>query len=366
MKKILLASTLKPLDDTRMYEKFGVSLSKFYQVIILGFGSSKPKDQANIEFESLYKGESKSYIRFLTLRNFHRKLIYHQPDIIIVHSPELLPVAGWYALFHQVKIIYDVRENYFNNIRYQPNYSLILRYILSLTVRLMEYTSNIFVSSYILAEKCYHDEFSFHKKNYQIIQNKFVLPEDLDKTSKEKSQSGFKFIYTGTISEVYGIWEAINFINQINKIEVSATLEIIGHVVSNNLLEKLNNAIRDKHYIQLQYGNPLVSHRIILEKLQKADFAILPYKPNKSTWGCIPTKMFECIALEIPMLVQQNKNWENLCNSYPAAHFVDFSKLDPYELLEELKSKKFYKNKPQREVLWKEEEKKLLAFVAES
>ena len=349
-----------------MYEKFGISLSKFYQVIILGFGSAQPKVQANIEFESLYKGDSKSYNRFFALKNFYKKLLFHQPNIIIVHSPELLPVAGWYAISHKVKIIYDVRENYFNNIRYQANYSFFPKLTLSVAVRSVEHISKLFVSAYILAEKCYQEEFSFHKKKYQVIQNKFVAPEGLNKFQKAKSQSDFKFIYTGTISGVYGIWEAIHFIEETNKIEISATLDIVGHVVSDKLLEELRLAIKDKYYIKLQSGNPLVSHHIVLEKLLEADFAILPYQPNKSTWGCIPTKMFECIALEIPMLVQKNKNWESLCEIYPAAHFIDFSNFDPQSVLDELKSKKFYKNKPNEEVLWKEEEKKLLALVAES
>ena len=365
MKKILLASTLKPLDDTRMFEKFGLSLSRFYKVIILGFGNSIPENRASIIFNTLYNGNSKSLVRFLSIFTFYKKLLIHKPDIVIVHSPELLISAGVFTIFYRKKTIYDVRENYYFNIKYQSNFNVISRFLLSVSVRLIEYCSNLFIDCYILAEKCYDRELSFHKKKYIVLENKFILPQNVYFESLANKKTEFKFIFTGTISKVYGIWEAIDFIDKIQLYESEATLEIVGHVVSNNLLLELQNNIKDKPYIQLNADNSLVPHKLIIEKLLASDFAILSYQPNRSTKKCIPTKMYECISLKIPMIIQKNDYWKTLCNKYMAAYFLDFNEFNPAIILEEIKKFDFYTNKAKEEVLWVEEEKKLLNLISE-
>ncbi|MBK7653563.1 MAG: hypothetical protein IPJ20_26520 [Flammeovirgaceae bacterium] len=46
-RRIVLASILKPIDDTRMFEKLGTSLStvKDYEVFIIGYPTTTPLNQ---------------------------------------------------------------------------------------------------------------------------------------------------------------------------------------------------------------------------------------------------------------------------------------------------------------------------------
>ncbi len=51
-KRIVISSTLKPVDDIRSYRKIGDSLGKTnnYDVKIIGYGSKKTSDNPNIQF----------------------------------------------------------------------------------------------------------------------------------------------------------------------------------------------------------------------------------------------------------------------------------------------------------------------------
>ena len=57
MKKrtIVIASVLKPIDDTRMFEKFGMSLSDSgnYNVVIIGYPSKAIPSYPNVRFITL-------------------------------------------------------------------------------------------------------------------------------------------------------------------------------------------------------------------------------------------------------------------------------------------------------------------------
>jgi hypothetical protein len=53
-RRIVLASVLKPVDDTRMFEKIGVSLAGAdeAEVIIIGYPSQRPPTHQTITFHS--------------------------------------------------------------------------------------------------------------------------------------------------------------------------------------------------------------------------------------------------------------------------------------------------------------------------
>ena len=136
-------------------------------------------------------------------------------------------------------------------------------------------------------------------------------------------------------------------------------------MVSNSLKERLNQFIKARPYIELKAGNPLVPHKQIIDILRQADFALLPYQPNLSTDNCIPTKLYEALALKIPMLIQNNVLWEEVCAPYQAGIFIDFKNFNPKNVYQQLNEFHFYKKNPGKEVLWETEEKKLMNFVSE-
>jgi len=370
----LLASVLKPCNDTRMYEKFGLSLTKKGEMFIFGRASPTAQIQSvdknatisnRIGFYDSLRGEATKAKRIIAWFKFAALCFKIKPDIIVTHCPELLPILAFYRLFSKCKMVYDVRENYYYNILYQNNYKGLFKRVLAGVLRLLEQGSKLYIDAYLLAEQCYNQEFVFHKKKFEIIENKYAEVEIQHNQSNLKSPSAFNFVYTGTISGVNGIWQAIKLIQKMYAVEQKVHLKVIGHIVSNELRKNLQAYLADKPYIELVAGSPLVAHKKIVAAILESDFVMLPYRSNKSTASCIPTKLYECLALRKPMLIQDNLLWQKKCEPYNAAVFIDYEKEKPKNVLGLLKSTKFYTRLPKEEVLWQSEEKKLYDFISE-
>jgi len=367
--KILLASVLKPANETRMYEKFAKSLLKLgeVEIHIAGFTPSKPSPpEQGIFFHTLFSAHRLHFSRFYAQVKLFRTLLKVKPQLVILNTHEILLVSILYKWISGAQLIYDVRENYYRNIRYTPTFPPFIRTLIASGVRLNEILTRPFIDFYFLAERNYEAEFSFTKNKSCVIENKFKNPgltpaRTLNTTIDFSKQ--VRFLYSGTIAEVYGIFQTIELIKKLHQIHSTTTLTIIGFSPKKETFTKLLSEIQDCPYITLIGGNFPVSHADIVEEIEHSDIGILSYLPNKSTENCIPTKLYEYMSLYLPMVIPPNTLWSSITTPYNAAITYDFIHSSPEELLEKLKRHIFYTSSPEH-TTWDSEETKLLKIVS--
>lgn len=396
-KKVVIASVLKAVDDVRMYEKFANSIIKHFpsevEVHILGAKSNKPQapnlKSQTIFFHPISDFDRLSKKRWAYSKIFLNKVLGLKPSLLIINSPELLLPALLIKIKIKIPIFYDVRENYWRNILYQPTYKSYLRPILAVAVRSLEYLSRLWIDFYLLAEKCYEKETSFGRGKSEIIENKYVSEglgvrneglgvrnEGLGVRSKgfEISTSTLKpnpsplnpplFLYTGTISPTYGTINAIRFIKKIRKYLPDSHLLIKGFCSDKKYFQLLESEAKGFDFITLEISNFPINHQEIIATFTKASIALLPYLPNKSTENCIPAKMYESIAHNLPMIIQKNALWESVCSPCKAALFIDFEEENLENLASQIVNYPFYSKGDRSFVFWENtEEKKLVGLV---
>jgi glycosyltransferase involved in cell wall biosynthesis len=373
MKKIVIASVLKPVDDVRMYEKFTQTLventDNQYEIHIIGALSTQSqaiKPPPSVYFHTIAHFHRLQFHRWLLGIYFLQKILQIRPNLFIITTPELLVAALLSKIRLGIPIIYDVQENYFRNILYQPTYSLVFRIPLALGVRFLEYLSRMWVDFYFLAEKNYEKEFSFSKNKSKIIENKYKADKQsfFKKTSKNIDyQSVLTFLYTGTISPTYGTLKAIHFIKKLKKYFPNSQLLIKGYCSNPQYRQLLEKSAEGCGFITLAISEIPIHHQEIIEAFTGADIALLPYLPNKSTENCIPAKLYEYIAHLLPMIMQKNPLWEEVCSPTHAALFIDFENFDA-ELLGELMVRfPFYKDSKTDFVWWESESQKLKQVI---
>lgn len=388
MKKIAIASVLKPVDDVRMYEKFALSIAKSfpegYEVHILGAASSKTTDfqsTDHIFFYPIARFDRLDSKRWRYSQVFLQYILNIKPNLLIINSAELLLPSLFVKLYLKIPIIYDVRENYFRNIWYQPTYLFFLRFPLAVFVRALEYVSRLWIDFYLLAEKNYEKEFSFSKGKSQVIENKYkrlmtndelLISNQLTTNNKQltsniqhliSSTKHLTFLYTGTISYTYGTHRAIEFIQKIRQYLPHSQLIVKGFCSDKKYRALLEKEVIDSDFIRLEISDVPLNHQEIINAFAKADIALLPYLPNKSTENCIPAKLYEYIAHQVPMIVQFNPLWQEVCHSCNAALFIDFKQFDIEKLVKELSSFSFYRGGDTDFVWWESEEKKLRQVI---
>lgn len=375
--KILIVSALKPANEVRMRERLAFSLLPTFEVHLAGTHPSKEilQEDGNIRFHFEWPKPRSFRERiqiWKRLAALHQKV---KPEVIIITTVELLLPAILLRIRSNVKVIYDVQENFYRNFLYHPHYSPPFHFLLALFSRTVEFMTFPFVEHYLLAEKAYLSEMPFLRKKATVLENKCRLNEsELVLLSAKQfpkrlsRESGLKVALTGTFSTVFGTYQALTWLSFFLGKNPENKAVLVGWSAEAPLLEALLDFTnRFSEQVEMIGGNYHVAHPKIIKELLDADVALLPYQMgNPSTMNCIPSKMYECLALGIPMLISPNPLWMEKLAGKHAAVFLDFSKLENFNTsLEQLLVTSFFPNGPEEEAKW-QKESGLLARLLEN
>lgn len=338
--RIVIASVLKPVDETRMFEKLATSLSYTgnYEVHLIGFpsGATTPAQSNSIHLHPISK---KPFVRLSLKRltapwKVFKTVMSLKPAHLMVTTHELLIVAVLCRLFTGCKILYDVQENYFRNILYTPAFPLFIRPFVAGWVRLKEFILSPFIDLYILAEKGYAHELSFASPHI-VLQNK--ITRKVAEHYKKPEQKGYsKLLFSGTLAETTGVYHAVELAKNLHQSDASFTLTIIGSCSSINDWNKLNQEATENAFILFNGQPHPIPHHEILDEIRKADFGIIWYPKNPSTSCSIPTKLFEYMGLNLPILIAHNEESHTLVTTQKAG-IVLSQPVDYQQLITELK-----------------------------
>lgn len=362
-----MASLLKPVDDVRMFEKFGIAIASTgnYEVHIVGFNTHhRPPAHPHINFHPLFNFSRLSMRRALAPWYFYIFLLKVKPDLIVANSHDLLIVTVLYKILFGSKILYDIQENYFLNILHTDAFPGSLRGLVAFWTRIKETLCAPFFSHFFLAEKVYEKQLSFIGNRYTLLENKYNPLFPTSKLAKRRLNPGktLQLLYTGTVADHYGALEAIRMANNISTIH-PVELSVIGRCVQEDFLEKIRAETAQNSAIRLQVGKEPVSHPEIIQAMLTADMAIVTYKTNKSLKGRIPTKIYEYIANNLPFIVINDQDWIGLPAKYRACVVYNEGELIS-SLLKKVFSAVFYDTKrPLDEIFWDSERQKLIATL---
>jgi len=366
--KILIASVLKPVHDIRAFYKIGCSLAQTnkYDVNIIGFDSKKVSAHKNITTYPIYNFKRLSWKRLLAPFKLLKILIKVKPEIIIANTPEILKVIYVYKILFGAKLIYDIQENYTLNLRHGSDFPTFIKPLLLLNLYLTERISKYFVDCYFLAESIYKSQLKFlRNQQFIILENKVLRPA----THKNRKSvlitkySPIRFIITGTLGASYGTLEGIAFYLSLKKLRPDSTLKIIGFAPNSNYLRKISDYARSHESIEVISQDKPIEHARIIAAIKESDVALLPYNINDNLKDRIPTKLYEYMAYQLPMIIPNNAKWLNLIAPYPAGIAVDFTTQNVEPVLRNLEKTSFYNSIPDISIYWDVEEKKLLNTI---
>jgi glycosyltransferase involved in cell wall biosynthesis len=359
-RRIVLASILKPVDDTRMSEKLAASLARLegYEVYVIGYPSQSKTPADSIIRIPLKPFSRISIGRLLAPLAVLKKCIQVKPEILIVNTHELLIVSVVNRILFGTKIVYDIQENYARNILHTTAFAWPLKPLLAGWVRFKEMLLTPLFHGVLLAEKCYANELPFVRSKSLVLENKAVVPANF---IRQPPADKIKLVFTGTLAESTGVFQAISLALKLHQLNPKVELEIIGYCALPATLLKIKSAIAGCSFIKLTGGDQLVPHTEILEAIRTASFGIICYPPAPHIRGKVPTKLYEYLACQLPILLQPEPAWIELCEPHHAAIAVDFDNPDFPKILAQLNDS-FYTSQPMN-VTWRDEEAQFLEQV---
>jgi glycosyltransferase involved in cell wall biosynthesis len=352
-RRIVIASVLKPIDDTRMFEKIGSSLATFYKVDIIGYPSTKTPTGTAIDFHTLPSFHRLSFQRLLASARILFQTLKCRPDVFIITTHELLLTALVVKIFTSAKIIYDVQENYRRNILHTNAFPIVLRPVLACWVVAKEWFARLYVDHYLLAEEGYKRELVFPNGKFTVLENKFRKPEHTP--VRTKSNDGvIRLLFSGTLNESTGVFTAIDLAEKLHAVSDAIRLMIIGYASQDEILNRIKSSIAGKNFITLIGGDRLVPHREIIEAIAQSDFGVISYPHNPATINSVPTKLYEYLGSKLPMLLIDHPVWTNLAAPYPAAVVFDPENLDVSKIISIMSEEKFFINEPV-DIFWEDD-----------
>ncbi|HEY8934113.1 MAG TPA: hypothetical protein VIM65_02800 [Cyclobacteriaceae bacterium] len=361
-RRIAIASILKPVDDTRMFEKLAQSLvqSGFYEVHVLGYPTKLDSSFPNIHLHASKNFKRLSVRRIIQPFIVLKKLLQLKPQSLIVSTHELLFVAVIFKLITGCRIYYDVQENYYRNIRYTNVFPAWLKLPLAWFVRFKEIISSPFITTFILAETGYAKELSFVQQKFIVLENKFKKPGDLS-SNRIKTGDFIHLLFSGTLDEATGVFNAIELVKNLHTINHHVRLTLIGYCSKPSTYLRIKQEINDCNFIKLKGGNELVPHTEIIKEIQKADAGIIAYSITKITESRVPTKLFEYLGCGLHILLPNHKLWTDRCPENTSLS-IDFKNPDINTINRYLSSLKSF-DPALCDVFWKDEATRLINLL---
>lgn len=357
-RRIVLASVLKPVSETRMFEKLGQTLAGAYDVHIIGTASREKEVFPSIHYHSLTPFKRLSLSRILAPFRIVKMILQLKPDALIICTHELVFAALLVKVLTGSRIIYDVQENYSRNILHTKTFPLLARPLLALYVRTKEWIVSPFVDFYFLAEASYQQELAFTGRKKIVLENKLKRPTHVILPRKSQHDGKIHFLFSGTLAESTGVFIAIDVVSRLNLSDPDVQLLIIGYCSLPQTRLRLEQRVSTLPFVKLVTGDIPIPHHQILSAIQRADVGIISYPPNPSTAAAVPTKLYEYLGYQLPILLIDHAPWRELCARYDAAITFNPSALEPEEVVDTFRSKRFYSTAPD-DVFWDSEALKL-------
>ncbi len=309
---ILIGSVLKPVNDTRMYEKMALSLIGQHQVrvSIVGFDTKQRPISEKIKFYGLFNFSRLSFQRLFAPFIFFICLLQLRPQTLIVCTHELLLPGVLYKLITGTQLVYDIQEHYQDNILYLSTYPKTIRIALSTWITWKERVASIFLNKVVFAEKCYQPtKPHFSKLKYFIAEN---LSDTCSDGPKKRPGSVSKLLFTGTLSKQTGIVEAVEIAEQLYAINSNTTLTFVGYAATNRDRAYLYNKAKLFPFVRLVGISELVPHSTIVAHIKEAHLGLVCYPVNPANKNKYPTKIYEYLAHQLPFLHSNNPIWNQL------------------------------------------------------
>lgn len=252
-----------------------------------------------------------------------------------LHDPEFLPWGVLLKLTTKAKIVYDVHENVRKQIlnkTWLPSWS---RKPLSLAYVLIEKACLPFIDEIIIAEDSYLENYRGRKnlaaiRNYPILSYLEPHADTTAERAKEPDHS-FKVTYVGGITGLRGaleLVEALRIVKANGHQEVK--LNLIGPVMPADLKDELDGLVQKYGLERLVFVPGPVPLEKVFAILRQSHIGIAVLHPDPNYVESLPTKLFEYMAAELPVIVSNFPLWKEIVEGNECGLTVD--PLKPQEI----------------------------------
>lgn len=316
--KVIHISTLHFRYDPRIVYRMASSTATVHQTFVL-----LPQADASLSNDISFRSLPAFKSLWLRLLLSHPVALWYclriKADIVHIHDPELMPLAFMLKWLAGTHIVYDIHENVRKQLSFKfSNNSLILKWFYTYFDRLARQHFYL-----ILAEFSYQDEYKATRYEPAVILNYPSLPFFKHFIRHDYTPT-LTLFYVGQLSIARGIDTLIQALALLKKREIQLNVNLFGgfefdlHKAEELLQIKDFNEVKDLLTFHGKTDARLVfsyAHEAI------AGFALL--KPVGDFPESYPTKIFEYMALELPVITSDFPLYRSVVEAHQCGFCID-------------------------------------------
>ena len=294
--RILMASSVHPWNDVRIYYKEAQSLARFADVRLLAVqnraSSQVPNGGVTVELlpaSGPQPGKvASALLRIRRIGMIMRSVLNRKYDVFHFHDLELIP-AGWLAKLRGKKVIYDVHEDYKSTMEIREWLPRPFVWVLGVVGRAFERLSLRVFDHFILAEMAYRD--IFPSQRCQVVLNYFPAATCHQPTPRDNHQP-LKLVYSGALTAARGAVDMLVAVKRVRREGINVTLDLFGNAVGAQVMELIQEG-QSKGWLAYHGFLP---YPILMKELPQYHVGLSPLRDHLNYRYSLPTKLLDYMA----------------------------------------------------------------------
>jgi glycosyltransferase involved in cell wall biosynthesis len=299
--KICILSSVHPCFDVRIFQKQARSLAEAgYEVTLVAIADFEERLVDGVRILGLPRPRS-PWLRplnwwcILTIARRERADLYH------FHDPDLLIVGGLLRLLTGKPVIYDVHENYPQDILTKEWIPALLRRPFSALFRFFEDHAARWMDAVVVVNEQLAERFRGKSRVATVFNYSRLEPSRTNQGTGEQTPRRPipYFVYAGRISDDRGLHECVQALAHLEEHDVELLCAgRIGHVAEEGFKELLEG---QRPHSRFKYLG-LLPYEAIPPLLQDAAAGLLCFRPTPNNVLGTPNKLFEYMSAGIPVI----------------------------------------------------------------
>ena len=242
--------------------------------------------------------------RLRRLREAKKLAIQLDADIYHLHDPELMPLGSWLKKRTDARVIFDSHENNVGYIKQKAHLPKLLRkWVLQPMMTGLERKAARTLDAIVAADqgvaRIFKDD--YQARRVETIHNFPRLDLFLtDSIEQGNNWPEVDLVYHGSIPE-YHLEVTFAVAEELRKIDCHATWSFFGRGASAEWVEQ---QVRQRNLQDLFHYDPVrIPHEQVAARVSKAKLGFIPLPDLPKFQDNIPTKLFEFMALGMPVVL---------------------------------------------------------------
>jgi glycosyltransferase involved in cell wall biosynthesis len=244
---------------------------------------------------------------------FHARRL--KADLYHFHDPELMPVGILLKYTTRAKVIYDVHENYPENILSKEWIAWPLRKVFSKCIELLERVTGFVVDGIVAATE--HIGTRFPSKKTCIVRNFPLLAQSNRADVQRVYEGNNRLIYTGGISPHRGILQIVQSLAYVKT--PGARLILLGRIIDQRIWETIQKM---PGFERVDYLGQ-VSFDEMYRYLYASAVGLICNQPAHDFDLALPNKLFEYMSAGLPIVASDFELWRSVVADNDCGIMVD-------------------------------------------